>query len=74
MKLAGVAQNVFACVMNRVTEASRPESVLKAYEEKLGERAVSAQEVIHQILGSRLYCAIFQYVIIYLDNNKHFLY
>ena len=38
--------------------------------ERVGERYIGAQEIMHQILGLKLYCSFFQVVAVSLDNSK----
>ena len=38
--------------------------------ERVGERDIGAQEIMHQILGLKLYCSFFQVVAVSLDNSK----
>ena len=36
----------------------------------VGERDIGAQEIMHQILGLKLYCSFFQVVTVSLNNSK----
>ena len=70
-KLSSIARDAFVSVISNIQENSTPQNLIrKLMIKSVGERDMGMQEVMHQILGLKLYRSSFQVINISLDNSK----
>lgn len=69
-----LVQEAFVYAMNNVPEAIAPEIAIKQLMWRCaGERDIGLQEIMHQILGLKLYRSSLQVVAVSLDDSKRCL-
>ena len=69
--LSSVAWEAFVYVTNNVSEATATESAIRKLMLRCaGAREIWVQEIMHHIIGLKIYYSSFQLVAVSLDNSK----